>query len=181
MSDRQRWMVLVAAGGLLVAPLGGCGLVTDVFNPGFASQLGIDPATIFPQRGRVVVAFNNTTRFPASFFAFTARDAVDLSAGARNFSVFVAASQQGNEVLDCPAALVAPGTLAADFSFDNLAALVVVNGELVEVPYDGPALLDGTTYSCGDLIEIRLSAFTLGTGENAEVEFLISVRILRGR
>ena len=163
--------------GLAVLPAGGCAVVGDLLDPGLAVALGMDPATIKPQQGVVIVAFNNTTRYPAQFFAFESLDADDLTQSSRNFSAEVAAGQVQNEVLDCPVGLIAPGSLGDNFAYDST-AVVVTGPDFAEIkPYNGPPLLSGSSFSCGDLVEIRVSATGAGAGER----FAVTVRVVPGR
>ena len=152
--------------GLLPLAVIGCGLVTDVFNQGLASQLGLDPAYVIPARGTVMVAFKNSTSFPVVFSAFKASDAQDHSLGARNFTVPVDTNDVGNEVLQCPVAVVSPGALNAAFAADNSrAAVVQASTGTVTVAYQGQPLFSGATFTCGDVIEVRLSLSATPTSQ----------------
>lgn len=176
---RRRWVWL--GGALLVLPLGGCALVSDMIAPSLPLQLGLDPATVTPQQGVVVVAFNNTTQFPAEFYAYEAPNAQNVSSSSRNFSAQVDAGKQQNEVLDCPVGVISPGSLNASFQPDSTAVTVAgtagTQGVVATVAYTGPALEVSKAYSCGDLIEIRLSA----TGTTDQPTFAVSVRVIPGR
>ncbi len=178
---KRGWVWL--AGAVLLLPIGGCTILSDLLAPSLPLQLGLDPSTISPQQGVVLVAFNNTTQFPATFFAFEAANAQNLSASARNFSALVDAGQQQNEVLDCPVGVVAPGSLSATFTPETLAATVAgtagTTTTVAQVAYAGPLLEAGHAYTCGDLIEITLSS-TGGTG-GAQAGYAISVRVIPGR
>jgi hypothetical protein len=157
-----RW----AISSLAVLVVVGCGLVTDVFNSALATQLGLDPATVIPPKGTILVAFKNDTAFPAVFSAYKANNAQNLSLGARNFTVQVAANNVGNEVLECPVALVSPGALTAGFvASGSSAAIVQTATGSTTVAYTGQALVSGTVYTCGDVIEIRLSASAAATSQ----------------
>ncbi len=168
MMQRRIWLGVGAS--LLL--LGGCGLVSDIFDPGLASQIGLDPAIIRPQQGTIIVAFNNTTRYPAVFYCAWSLDAQNLSQKSRNFSVDVPG---GNEVLECPVGLITPGSIEAEFTYNNLAAVVTAPGA-GEVTYNGGPLLNGTSYLCGYVIEVRL--YSIGTGENAT--YGVTVRVIPG-
>ncbi len=178
-AQKRRLSWLIA--GFLVLPLGGCALVTDVLAPGLPLELGLDPATIKPQQGVVMVAFNNTTRFPAEFFAYAVGNTQNLTATAHNFSAQVEAGQQQNEVLDCPVALISPGSLDASFqpvtTAVNVGGATGTQGVTATVTYTGPAVTEPDAYSCGDVIEIRLSA----TGAADTPTYSVSVRVIRGR
>jgi hypothetical protein len=163
--------------GVAVLPAGGCAVVGDLLDPGLAVALGLDPATIKPQQGVVIVAFDNTTRYPAQFFAFESLRADDLTQSSRNFSAEVPAGQVQNEVLDCPVGLIIPGSMGDNFAYDST-AVIVTGPDFAEIkPYNGPPLLSGSSYSCGDLVEIRLSP-PPGGGEQG---FVVTVRVIPGR
>jgi hypothetical protein len=174
---KRRWIWWI--GIVLALPVGGCAVLSDILAPSLPLQLGIDAATITPQEGVVLVAFNNTTPSQATFFAFEAINAQNLSAGSRNFSRLVDGGTQQNEVLDCPVGVVAPGSLSATFEPQTLAATVASTSgtttNLTSVQYTGPVLEAGSAFSCGDMIEITLSP----TGGQAG--FAITVRVVPGR
>src|SRR5262245_726215 len=50
-----------------LAPLFGCVIAADLVNPGFFGSFGLDPGTVTPPAGRVIVAYNNQTQFVARF------------------------------------------------------------------------------------------------------------------
>lgn len=176
----HKWWMPGLAGAMLLLVLVGCTVAADFFNPTFASTLGLTPAS--SGQGVVIVAFNNTTRFNATFYAYESLDAVDLSRQARNFSQVVAPSEVKNEVIDCPVERVSPGSL--DASYAEIPVAVVVEGqgtaEGEQVTYTGGPLISGQAFSCGDVIEIRLSQRQTGTGDQAETEFFLTVRVLPG-
>ncbi len=163
--------------GVVLAGLGGCAIAVDLLNPAFPAALGLDPATIIPREGTVLVAFNNGTRSQATFFAFEAPNAEDLASGSRNFSITVEAGQVRNEVLECPVDLFTPGTLGADLSLDSTAAIVLTGDAAGEaVAYGGNPLTQGDAYECGDVIEVRLTP--VGTGDAAG--FALAIQIIPG-
>jgi hypothetical protein len=167
--------VLVALA--LCLPLGGCVVAADLFNPDALLSLGLDPSLLQSPPGTIIVAFNNTTRNTAAMQAFASQSAVDPTINSRNFAVQVDAGETRNEVLSCPVGALAPGSLADDFSFEALAATVFEEDGTTTVDYNGPVLEFGTSYLCGDVIEIRLTAVT--TGE--ETGYAIIVRVIRGQ
>jgi hypothetical protein len=167
--------------GLVALPAGGCGVVSDVFAPGLAEQFGLDPATIKPPQGVLMVSFKNATQSPATFFAFEATDASDLSRG-RNFSVPVAAGSVGNEVLDCPVGIVIPGSVGASNAISTNAAEVQSSTALTVVTYTGPTLLSGQSFNCGDVLEIGLFSTTgSSSGGTATQTYTITVRLIPGQ
>jgi len=179
---KRGWVWLTAA--LLLLPVGGCTVLSDLLAPGLPLQLGLDPRTITGDQGVVLVAFNNTTQFPATFFAFGAQNAQDLTKGSRNFSAVVDAGAQQNEVIDCPVGAIAPGSLSSTFQPQTLAATVVgTSGTTTAnaaVEYAGPLLVSGNAFICGDMIEITLSS-TGATTTGSQSNFAISVRVVPGR
>jgi len=175
-----KWLM----GGLLVGAVCGCTMIVDAFAPGLATNLGLDPATIKPTQGVVLVSFNNTTRFPTEFFAYE-MGAQDSPNTWRSFSAEVAGGEVQNEVLDCPVEVISPGSVGADLSIDTTAAVgggTATTGTGTEtvtftVAYEGPPLVSGRTFTCGDVIEIRLSQ----TGTADQADFVVSVRVIPGR
>jgi hypothetical protein len=165
---------------MVLLVVGACGLVSDALAPGLAQQIGLDPASIKPQQGTVIVAFNNTTRYPATFFAYQSADATDLTRSSRNFSADIAAGKVGNEVLDCPVGLISPGSLSSAFAVDTVAATLggVAGSTAADaiVGYAGNPVISGSGFSCGDVIEIRLS----GGGTVEAPTFAITVRVIPG-
>ena len=173
---RRRVLFGLLAGSLLVSLVGGCVVVADLLDPSLAGQLGL---TAGGTQGVIVVAFNNTTSFPATFEAFVSRDATDLTRDSRNFSSAVAAGDVANEVLECPVGVVSPGSLDASFARDGVAAVVTTDSGTEDVTYAGP-VLSGTDISCGDLVEIRLVQTSAGTGDTATSAFRIVVVVIPG-
>jgi hypothetical protein len=168
--------------GVALLPLFSCAVLTDLINPDFVVQAGLDPGSIFPAQGVVIVVFNNQTSNTAGFFGFSTASATDPSRDSRNFAVEVEPKSNKNEVVDCPVAVIDPGRLAADFSIDNTAAVVIDStGAATAVAYTGPALLVGTSFNCGDVIEFRLDEVQTTTGTTTTQSFAITVRVIPGR
>ncbi len=201
-TKRPAWAL--AVGGLLAVLAGGCGIMGDLFNPALVTQLGIDPAVVYPPQGTVIVAFHNMTQFPATFFAFKSTSATDPNQGARNFSVQVDPGKVDNEVLDCPVGIISPGTFTGGSTgttgqtgtgttttagFDATAADIAgtdASGNAVTgtATYTGIPLIVNDTFRCGDVVEIQLTS-TGGTttapagGTGTQTGFAINVRIIR--
>jgi hypothetical protein len=179
---KRKWSRLLPI--LSLVPLAGCAIMSDLLAPTLPLQLGLDPATVTPQQGVVLVAFNNTTQFPATFYAFSSINAQDLTAGSRNFSKVVNAGNQQNEVIDCPVGVIAPGSLSASFQPQTLAATVAGTSGTTSVnaavDYAGPQLVSGNAFQCGDMIEISLTS-TGATATGGQSNFAISVRVVPGR
>lgn len=163
-------VLLIMVAGLLLPS--GCAVGADILNPDLFSQFGLDLESVTGDSGVVIVAFNNTTNASVTFYAFAAPNRQDVS-GARNFSLQVDPLSVGNEVLDCPVAVIAPGTLQADFSTDGVAALIQTEDAETTVNYAGQPLLSGTAFTCGDVVEVRLVSTTAGTGDNVEYSILV--------
>jgi len=172
----RAWLGLLC--GLVVLPLGGCGIITDVFDAGLAAQFGLDPATLRPPQGTIIVAFRNATNVPVTFHAWRSADTADLTRDSRNFSVEVQAGEVGNEVLDCPVGIISPGSLSATYTPDSVGA--TITSTAADVPYAGPPLVSGQAFSCGDVVEIRISPGT-GGGEDTAAQYVISVRVIPGQ
>lgn len=164
-----RRLVTTVLGVLLLSVLG-CSIAADALNPAILSSLGIDPGTIIPSPGVIVVAFNNESSAPGEFYAFESVSAQDLSIDSRNFSLPVDPFETRNEVIECPVGMVSPGSLTDAFAFQGLAATMETNTGEVTVTYEGTPLIAGQDFSCGDLIEIRVSA-----------TYILSVQVHPGR
>ncbi len=166
-SNSLRLLMLVVCLPLLMLPAG-CVFVADLLNPGIVSAVGIDPATIIPPQGRVVIAFQNSTQYPADFFAVVSDDILDENA---DFFVVtgtdVAANDTRTMAVDCPVGDVLPAS-----------AFIVVGDTVVEVPYAGVPLRSGAEFVCGDVIEMRVVQTAVGADAAA---FTIEVQILAGR
>ena len=135
---------------------------------------GVIGLVFFPPAGVIIVSFTNNTTSPVQFFAYESAEALDPTVDSRNFSVEVEAGERLNEVLDCPIGLVCPGSLAADFSRETLAALVLSTGD--EVNYEGVVLTQGQEFTCGDIIDIQLDPPAAAAGN-----YLFTVRVVPGR
>ncbi len=171
------WRGVVA--GLATLAIGGCTLATDLVNPTLASTLGL-PGTQGGERGVVLMAFNNRTRFPAVFLAFEAKDERDPSS-ARNFLVEVQPGEVANEIIECPVAVLGPGSVGADFALDTAAAFVAAGQNVATVTYAGGPLFSGTAFRCGAVIEVQLVATATGGGDQQEQNLRIVVRVIPGR
>jgi hypothetical protein len=165
--------------GLAVPLLSGCVVLSDVINPNLLVSLGFDPNTILPPTGTVIVVFNNQTQFPVTFYAFQAQEPNDLRVDAANLSLTVDPNATRNDVLDCPVGVISPGVLDNDFNPDPLAATVFTGQQGVDLNYAGAPLLSGRDYTCGDVIEIRVTAGA--AGGDAQQAFAVTVRVLPGR
>ena len=162
-------LVMVVLGVLLLSVLG-CSIAADALNPAILSSLGIDPGAFIPSPGVIVVAFNNESSAPGTFYAFESASAQDLSFDSRNFSLSVDPAEIRNEVIECPVGMVSPGSLTDAFALQGLAATMVTNAGEVTVAYEGSPLVAGQDFSCGDLIEVRVSA-----------TYVLSVQVHPGR
>jgi len=159
---------LVCCAALLLA--GGCVIASDLVNPQFFALLGLDPSTILPGEGSIIVAFVNNSDATARFFAY---EAVDLN-DARNFSVDVPPNSMRNEVIDCPVTVLTPGMITAEGTPDTTAVQLLDTEQAVAVAYNGSTLLvAGQHFECGDLIEFIL--------DQAGTTYTFSVVVVPGR
>ncbi len=165
-----RRICLLAA---LSVALGGCAFVADFVNPQVFPLLGIEADALTGNRGVVLIVFNNTTQSDATFFGFSAKNASDLSRDSRNFSTFVPAGENRNEVIECPVDVLGSGQIDAD-SVSTTAAIVGT----AAIAYDNGVLESGSAFVCGDVIEVRLVATGAGTDQNA---FSVVVLVLPGQ
>lgn len=171
MSARSLPLLVVLSCVPVCVPLTGCAVATDLVNPTFLSALGLDPETIVPASGTVVVAFVNDTLLPTRFFAYAVADRQNLT-DARNLVVDVEAGQTRFRVLDCPVSLFSPGNIRGG-AVEQLAIQVPPGGgaDVVESSWEGDMLVEPVDFQCGDVIELRYSTVAPG--------FL--VRVLPGR
>lgn len=167
----QSRLVRRLACGVMLLPLCGCVIVSDLFAPGLLPVASTS-------QGVIIVAFNNTTRYPAEFIAYEAVDSSDLSRGARVFSLEVGSGEVGNEVLECPVEEISPGGLDESFGRTTNAVIVTTDEGQTQVQYTGPAL-ESPDFGCGDVIEIRLNSAVTG-GEDGGTEFSLLVRVIPG-
>jgi hypothetical protein len=164
MSGNSLRLFLLVACLPLLAPLMGCFFATDLLNPQVLSAVGFDPATIIPPQGRVVIAFQNSTEYPADFFAVVSDNILDETAPRSVISASnVAANETRTLVVDCPVGDVLP-----------TAVLVDVDGAVTQVDYAGAPLSSGSEFVCGDVIQMRVTQLAAGA-------FAIEVQILPGR
>lgn len=161
--------------GCLTATFG-CGFLGDALNPAFLAGIGVDPGTVIPPRGTVIVLFKNETDFAALFHAFEAADALDWTREARNFAVEVPASDSRNEVLSCPVGVFSPGVLSEAFAFEGgTAAEVFTDQDVVAIPYAWP-LLNPRDFRCGAVIEVTLTQVA-----TPDAPYSLAVRVIPGR
>jgi hypothetical protein len=166
-----RRIVAVLACGLLICGFG-CAVAADAFNPSFFAGLGLDPATISPPPGTVIIAFENQTSGVATFFGFESAD-LDFTVDSRNFSVVAEPGEMRNEVLSCGIDVLSPGQLGENFAISPVAANVQTQEGATDVDYLGPPLVAGSEFVCGDVITVTLT--TIGD------QFRILVSVTSGR
>jgi hypothetical protein len=178
---RKTWYSAFVLCGMSVFTLTGCPVAADFFNPSVFTGLGLDPRTITPSQGTLIVLFRNETQSPAVFRAFESSRTSNFTAqNSRNFTVGVEAGESRNEVLDCPIRLFTPGAVDAAGVRDDVAVLTGTAEAAVTVNYEGAILQVGTDYQCGDVIQVTLTEATTG-GDNAETNFALIVQVIPGR
>lgn len=176
----NRVLKALSAAALLLLPIGGCVVATDLLNPGVLTAFGLDPATVIRPAGRTLVTFNNTSGFDASFEVAVSDDPADPTANATFFfSEFLRPNQTQTAAFDCPIGVLTPGTPSADFSTDTVAVSVVTAAGLVTVNYTGAPLVAGVDFLCGDLVEMRL--VQTGVDAMGVASFGIQMRVVPGR
>ncbi len=114
--------------------------------------------------GVVIVAFNNETDADAVMSAFESADVLGTQ-DARTFSVEVDANEVVNEVLECPVGLIQ--AVGATLTTDSASA---------SVEYAGLPATVNDSFSCGDVIEIRLSQRQSGDA----VTYALTMRVIPG-
>lgn len=175
---RSKLRALALGGcGLLLLPALGCTFAADLINPDFLRQVGFDPATIVPPAGKVLVAFTNDTSEYARLYAYVSEN-VEVTVGF-NMAVDLLPGMTVSQAADCPFAFMAPGRLESDFSVNNNAAAVGLEGQQTEVAYQGTVLVFGEDFVCGDLIEIRL--IQTGDEQQAQGQYDFRVQVHPGR
>lgn len=174
MKRRQMWLAVAMLGGACLS-LSGCLVGADVLNPSLLPQLGIDPKTIRPQNGIVVVAFNNQTNQDVQFLYYTALDANDLTDGVDLFTETVAPGETNSKALFCPFALFSLGSVGQN------GAVTTVGANLggTQVQYTGSQLRSGSEFVCGDVIEVSL--ITTATGDQQNQQATFRIRVIPGR
>ena len=181
---RRSRMIAKVVCGLLVLPLMGCAVGADLINPALLTQLGLDIATVIPQTGVTIITFTNSTNRFATFFAVIADDADDLTGGLLELESDVLPGTSSSEAVDC----TFESATFAQADFDNFTAITaeavviaaVGEEDVVTVPYLGAALVMGRDFLCGDVIEAELIEIA-GVGEEQENDFVLRVRVVRGR
>lgn len=165
------------AGALLV----GCTVATDALNPDFLAQLGFDPATIVPPKGRVVIVFNNQTGSQASFQITVSDSQSDPTSNAIVIPSDVLDPGETQALtLECPLGTLTPGGLTGQGQQQQqTAALTVIAGQqTAAVNYTGAPLVFQSDFFCGDLIELRAVE---GPDAQGNTAFSLEVRVLPGR
>ena len=167
MSGKSLRFVAFVIGLPLLLPLTACFMAVDLVNPAFVSALGVDPATVIPSQGRLVIAFNNATQYDVA--AAVAAVSHKASPSASDFTTVAATDIPANEthtmVVDCPVQIVVPGGMT-----------VLVDGAAADALYTGSPMLAGEDFRCGDVIEIQVVEVGASGGT-----FEIRVRVLAGR
>lgn len=145
--------------------LSGCSVVTDLVSPSLLNNLGVDPETVRPTPGSVVVTFNNTTTLTTTFLIGVSDDPRDATA---NLKAVTGAAVDGgatrNRVLDCPVGVVTPVSAVVD---------APAQGDPTGVDFAGAGLVYGRDFTCGDVIELKLSRGGAG--------LVLEARVIPGR
>lgn len=171
----RRGLLPLALGALLLSAAG-CTVISDAFDPGFAETLGLPTSGA---TGSVIVVFENETSSAAQFHVFAVQDA-NATDGV-DYSLPVSAGDTDNVVFDCPIQRVALGSPSADLVSDNIGATVFATDGDVAVAYAGGAFEVNDTFSCGDVIAVRLQAITTtGTDGTVTSTFGFEVEIIPG-
>lgn len=179
----MRRLAGLAAACVLCGASGGCLLAADLINPELLLSLGLNPNTIRPSAGRVIVAFTNRTTQPAEFFAVLVDEANE---GTGEISAVVPANESSAHVANCPVRQIIPGQLGDNQAVAQPAVVVnpaqpgAAGGGGTDVAYGGAALQNGVDFFCGDVIEIQLNPVA-AAGEGGAAGFALLVRVIPGR
>lgn len=172
-----RWKKLTALGSafLCVGLTSGCFVAADLVNPSLLASFGLDPEALNPTPGRVIIALNNQTSFPATFRVGLVDDTGDTTFSIRE----VEASTTGNVVGRCPVAQVlftsagnasSVSINASTGSGDNIETVTA------ELSYAGGAITSGDVFNCGDIVELELTQVA-GDAGDADA-FQLRVRVI---
>lgn len=163
----RKRLIPCGVGLLCVVALTGCAVVTDMINPDLLTSFGIDPQTVFRSEGSVIIAFKNSTAYPAPYMGVITTDSVytDLETADLTDETVdlrdvydLPAGETRTLVVDCPIYWIMPGT-----AFGS-------TGEGVEeVAYAGYPLVDGYEFQCGDVIEVELIQGTAALAQRVRV------------
>ena len=177
----MRFAVLRTIGAALAGFLVlGCVVATDALNPDFLAQLGFDPATVVPPKGRVVAVFNNQTGSTATFQVTVSDSESDPLSNARVIaSDPLEAGETQAVALECPIGIITPGDLTGGQGQQAATAAVTVQGDQQgAVNYVGAPLVFQRDFACGDLIELRAVEIVDDQGNRV---FDLQIRVLPGR
>lgn len=171
-----RWgrvlMLLAAA-----AMLSGCFMAADLIEENLLRALGISPRLLAEEPGKIVVAFENTTRAAAQMFvAYT--DVSESTVYTRGHWSTVPPGEVSNLVIDCPVTLLTPGSLSVGATEAARVTPAGGGGEIV-VPYLGTPL-GRSDFACGDMIVVTLTQ-RAATGTEQQAEYGIRVQIVPGQ
>jgi hypothetical protein len=171
-----RVLMLLAA----ATTLSGCFVAADLIEEDLLRALGINPRLLGGEPGKIVVAFNNTTRAPAEMFVLFTDEPTGTDF-TRERSLTVSPGEVRNAVIDCPVTSLTPGRLGAGATE---AARVTPTGAggPTAVPYLGVPL-GRADFACGDLIVVTLSqiAGAGGAGTEQQATYAIRVRVVPGQ
>lgn len=162
--------------------LGSCVIAADLINPALLFQLGLDPGSLRPPPGKVLVVYVNDTDVLVEFQAYQANDPDDLAGGGVVISANeVPPGENSNDQFECPTGAISLGQVDANFAVNNTGALVFNQpGAGTAIPYNGTVMREGVDYNCGDVIEFRITAVT-GQDQNQQQGFVIRARRIPGR
>jgi hypothetical protein len=171
-----RWgriLALLAA----AATLSGCFVAADLIEEDLLRALGVNPSLLSGEPGKIVVAFNNTTRSPAEM-AVIYTETTESETYRWERIQTVPAGEISNAVIDCPVTRLTPGRLVGEAA--QAATVIAVGGQGgAVVAYEGAALTRAD-FSCGDLIIVTLSEVA-ATGQEQQAGFAIRVRVVPGQ
>ncbi len=168
-----RVLTLLAAATML----SGCFVAADLIEEDLLRALGINPRLLAGEPGKIVVAFNNSTRAAAEMFVIYT-DEPTAGNYTRERSLTVSPGEVRNAVIDCPVTLLTPGSLSLGATE---AARVTPTGAggPTAVAYLGTPL-GRADFACGDLIVVTLTQ-TAGAGTEQQATYAIRVQVVPGQ
>jgi hypothetical protein len=175
----RRIIPLVLLVGLL--PASGCVLASDLLNRDLLLSFGLDPETIVPASGVVLVTLTNNTSTVVEFRVLRADDPDNPAASYDTLDATVLAGETDNKALRCPTGMITLADVGDNDAVDPANAVIVFDAadptQGTAVAYAGAALREGVDYDCGDIVAYEIHE--TATGANQAYE--ITGQVIKGR
>ncbi|MDX2197890.1 MAG: hypothetical protein SF069_02845 [Phycisphaerae bacterium] len=181
---RRSLRTMLGAIGMAAAALGGsggCAVGLDLFSDDLFANLGLDVTSLRGPTGRSIVNLRNETEFPVTFNVIVGENPDALEEGIEEIERGLAPGDSRNITFSCGVNFATLGVTDDDFAYTPLAAVVTEADGNVDVNYAGTALVNGEDFFCGNVIDITIDEAPVGDDDEADVNYVIRVRIIRGR